>query len=73
MHRGFAIGADGQRHPKLTMVFAEQGADWVPDLLQLLDFMYETYFAHEQKRLSLKPSEYFRRQLRLVLFDQYAP
>jgi predicted TIM-barrel fold metal-dependent hydrolase len=64
-HRPFWFllwGAVFERHPKLQMVFAEQGADWVPDLLQLLDFMYETYFAHEQKRLSLKPSEYWRRQ-----------
>ena len=55
-------GAVFERHPKLKMVFAEQGADWVPDLITLLDFMYETYFAHEQKRLSLKPSEYWQRQ-----------
>jgi predicted TIM-barrel fold metal-dependent hydrolase len=64
-HRPFWFllwGAVFERHPRLQMVFAEQGADWVPDLLQLLDFMYETYFAHEQKRLSLKPSEYWRRQ-----------
>jgi len=64
-HRPFWFllwGAVFERHPKLQMVFAEQGADWVPDLLQLLDFMYETYFAHEQKRLSLKPSEYWQRQ-----------
>lgn len=64
-HRPFWFllwGAVFERHPKLQMVFAEQGADWVPDLLQLLDFMYETYFAHEKKRLSLKPSEYWRRQ-----------
>ena len=64
-HRPFWFllwGAVFERHPKLQMVFAEQGADWVPDLLQLLDFMYDTYFAHEQKRLSLKPSEYWRRQ-----------
>ncbi len=55
-------GAVFERHPKLKMVFAEQGADWVPDLITLLDFMYDTYFAHEQKRLSLKPSEYWQRQ-----------
>lgn len=55
-------GAVFERHPGLTMVFAEQGSDWVPELLELLDRMYHTMFRHEQKRLSLPPSEYWKRQ-----------
>jgi predicted TIM-barrel fold metal-dependent hydrolase len=51
-----------ERHPDLRIVFAEQGADWVPDTLRILDNMYLHMFRHEQKRLSLKPSEYWQRQ-----------
>ena len=51
-----------ERHPGLKMVFAEQGADWVPDTLRIMDNMYLHMFRHEKKRLSLKPSEYWKRQ-----------
>jgi predicted TIM-barrel fold metal-dependent hydrolase len=64
-HRPFWFliwGGVFERHPKLKMVFAEQGSDWVPELLELLDRMYHLWFRHEQKRLSVPPSEYWRRQ-----------
>jgi predicted TIM-barrel fold metal-dependent hydrolase len=64
-HRPFWFlvwGGVFERHPRLRMVFAEQGSDWVPDLLELLDRMYHTMFRHERKRLSVPPSEYWRRQ-----------
>jgi predicted TIM-barrel fold metal-dependent hydrolase len=64
-HRPFWFliwGGVFERHPRLRMVFAEQGSDWVPELLELLDRMYKTMFKHEQKRLSVPPSEYWRRQ-----------
>jgi predicted TIM-barrel fold metal-dependent hydrolase len=51
-----------ERHPGLKMVFAEQGADWVPDTVRIMDNMYLHMFRHEQKRLSLRPSEYWSRQ-----------
>ena len=44
------------------MVFAEQGSDWVPDTLQMMDNMYDRMFRHEQERLKSRPSEYWRRQ-----------
>jgi predicted TIM-barrel fold metal-dependent hydrolase len=64
-HRPFWFlvwGGVFERHPELKMVFAEQGADWVPDTTRILDNMYLHMFRHEQKRLSLKPSEYWQRQ-----------
>ena len=64
-HRPFWFliwGGVFERHPRLKMVFAEQGSDWVPELLELLDRMYHTMFRHEQKRLSVPPSEYWHRQ-----------
>ena len=51
-----------ERHPTLRIVFAEQGADWVPDTLRIMDNLYLHMFRHEQQRLSLKPSEYWQRQ-----------
>ncbi len=51
-----------ERHPELSIVFAEQGADWVPDTLRIMDNLYLHMFRHEQKRLSMKPSEYWARQ-----------
>lgn len=49
------------RHPDLRVVFAEQGAEWVPDTLRVLDAMYHGVFRHEQARLKLAPSEYWKR------------
>jgi predicted TIM-barrel fold metal-dependent hydrolase len=50
-----------ERHPNLKMVFAEQGADWVPDTLRILDNLYLYMFQHERKRLSMRPSEYWKK------------
>jgi predicted TIM-barrel fold metal-dependent hydrolase len=64
-HRPFWFlvwGGVFERHPGLTMVFAEQGADWVPDVLRRLDRIYNGLFRHEQARLPLPPSAYWERQ-----------
>lgn len=50
-----------ERNPDLKMVFVEQGADWVPDTLRIMDNMYLYMFQHEKKRLSLKPSDYWKK------------
>lgn len=56
------LGGVLERYPTLKVVFAEQGADWVPDTLRILDNIVIHMFRHERKRLSLKPSEYWQRQ-----------
>jgi predicted TIM-barrel fold metal-dependent hydrolase len=64
-HRPFWFllwGGVFENHPKLTMVFAEQGADWVPDTLRRLENMYRGLFRDERKRLPLSPTEYWERQ-----------
>jgi predicted TIM-barrel fold metal-dependent hydrolase len=57
-----------ERHPKLKVAVTESTSIWVPELLALLDFRYEDtpysaklgdYTSH----LSMKPSEYFRRNV----------
>jgi len=50
-----------ERNPDLKMVFVEQGADWVPDTLRIMDNMYLYMFQHEKQRLSLKPSDYWKK------------
>ena len=75
-HRALAhliVSAALEKHPKLQLVFTEQGTAWIPDELMRLD-----YFFHRMRtavgsqehvwgkpvtdRLSLSPSEYFARQ-----------
>ncbi len=57
-----------ERFPKLKVAITEGTCVWVPEMLQLLDFRYEeTHFAAKlgdyRSHLSMKPSEYFRRNV----------
>ena len=51
-----------ERHPELRVAFLEGNCGWVPFLLWRLDEHYEVTFRRPDSALSLKPSEYFRRQ-----------
>ena len=55
-----------ERFPRLMFGVIEQGATWVPGLMRQLDSALEAFGRHEDRlrRLSLKPSEYIRRQVR---------
>jgi predicted TIM-barrel fold metal-dependent hydrolase len=53
-----------ERHPDLRVVFTEQGADWVPEVVGKMDFTATGRIwrsAHENPMPHL-PSEYFHRQ-----------
>jgi len=59
-----------ERYPTLKFSIVEGAIDWVPDFLRTLDVRYTTspqaqklgdYISH----LSMKPSDYFRRNVRL--------
>jgi predicted TIM-barrel fold metal-dependent hydrolase len=50
-----------ERHPRLRVAFLECGAGWVPYYLHRLDEHLEV-FGYPNARLSMKPSEYFKRQ-----------
>ena len=53
-----------ERHPKLTVVMAEQGSAWIVPLLRAWDGQYRRpMFKHLISGLSLQPSEYFARQI----------
>ncbi|WP_119419891.1 amidohydrolase family protein [Desertibaculum subflavum] len=57
-----------ERFPKLKFGVIEQGSVWVPGLMRQLDSAHEAFARHEERlrKLSLKPSEYIRRQLRVT-------
>jgi predicted TIM-barrel fold metal-dependent hydrolase len=50
------------RHPNLKLVFTEQFADWVPDVLWRMDSIQDRFGAHANPKLDLRPSEYWHRQ-----------
>ena len=55
-----------ERHPKLMFGVIEQGAGWLPSWMRYLDSAHAAFARMEERlqRLSLKPSEYVRRQVR---------
>ena len=59
-----------ERFPKLKVAITEGTAVWVPEYLALLDFRFaESHYAQKlgdyRSHLSMKPSEYFARNVRL--------
>ncbi len=57
-----------ERFPDLRVAITESTCVWVPETLQLLDFRYEeTHYAAKlgdyRSHLSMKPSDYFRRNV----------
>ena len=51
------------RYPKLQVASVESGLGWIPFLLEGLDYEIGECAPHISDHLSLKPSEYFRRQV----------
>jgi predicted TIM-barrel fold metal-dependent hydrolase len=52
-----------ERHPKLNVVSVESGIGWIPFLLEGLDYEVSETAPHIGEVLSMKPSEYFKRQV----------
>ena len=55
------MGGVCERFPDLKLLFLESGGGWVPTQLERMDEQVEA-FPLERRKLSLLPSEYFRRQ-----------
>ncbi len=56
-----------ERFPNLRVAFLEGNCSWAPFLLWRLDEHYEWRHEYEGQNLSMKPSEYFRRQCYLSI------
>jgi predicted TIM-barrel fold metal-dependent hydrolase len=56
------------RFPDLRVGVIEQGAIWVPSWLRQMESAFEAFGRHEERlrRLTLRPSEYVRRQVRFT-------
>ena len=57
-----------ERFPKLKLGIIELGAAWVPGYMRQLDSAHDAFARHEERlqALSLLPSEYLRRQVRVT-------
>jgi predicted TIM-barrel fold metal-dependent hydrolase len=76
-HRAFThllVSGAFERHPDLRLVLTEQGTAWLPDELMRLDYFFDRFASAQGsqemvwggpiiERMSLKPSEYFARQV----------
>ncbi len=64
----FVIDGVFERFPDLRLGVIEQGATWFPGLLRTLDSAAEAFRKNEERlqRLTLRPSEYLRRQVRVT-------
>jgi predicted TIM-barrel fold metal-dependent hydrolase len=57
-----------ERFPRLRVGVIEQGAIWVPSWLRQMEAAVEAFTRHEERirALSLRPTEYVRRQVRFT-------
>ncbi len=57
-----------ERHPRLKVGVMEQGASWLPSFMRYLDSAFDAFRKREDRlqNLSLLPSEYVRRQIRVT-------
>ena len=57
-----------ERFPELRIGVIEQGAIWVPSWMRQMESAFEAFARHEERlqALSLRPSEYVRRQVRFT-------
>jgi len=61
-----------ERHPKLNVVSVESGLGWIPFLLEGLDYEVSETAPHIGEILSMKPSEYFKRQVYVCYWFEQA-
>jgi predicted TIM-barrel fold metal-dependent hydrolase len=57
-----------EQHPKLMFGVIEQGASWMPGWMRFLDSAADAFRRNEERlqKLSLRPSDYVRRQIRVT-------
>jgi predicted TIM-barrel fold metal-dependent hydrolase len=52
-----------ERHPTLKLVSVESGIGWLPFVMEAMDWQLNETASSAREYLSLKPSEYFKRQI----------
>lgn len=52
-----------EKHPKLKFVSVESGVGWIPFVLEAVDYQAAGASSKSTSHLSMRPSEYFRRQV----------
>ena len=59
-----------ERFPELKLGVIELGAAWLPSFMRQLEAAFDAFERHEQRlqTLSLRPSDYVRRQVRVTPF-----
>jgi predicted TIM-barrel fold metal-dependent hydrolase len=62
------LGGVFERHPRLRVGVVESGASWVASWCDRMDTLAATTSQYLSRQLSLKPSEYVRRQVRVAPF-----
>jgi predicted TIM-barrel fold metal-dependent hydrolase len=63
-----------ERFPELKVVSVESGIGWIPFMLEALDYEWSETASHEEQKLSMPPSEYFKRQIYgCFWFEKTAP
>jgi predicted TIM-barrel fold metal-dependent hydrolase len=61
-----------ERHPRIKFVSSEGGIGWVPSFMERADAVYKKHRYWLQSELTMKPSEYFRRQCYVAFIDDIA-
>ncbi len=63
-----------ERFPKVKVVSVESGIGWIPFMLEALDYEWEETDSQAECKLSMPPSEYFKRQVYgSFWFEKVAP
>ncbi len=57
-----------ERHPDLKIGVIEQGAIWLPSWMRQMESAFDAFERHEERirQLSMRPSDYVRRQIRVT-------
>ncbi|MCS6927035.1 MAG: amidohydrolase [Candidatus Binatia bacterium] len=66
----FVLGGVLERFPKLTIVSAENDVAWMPYLMWRMDMIHGRLGALTNTKLSLKPSEYIKRQVYATFINE---
>ena len=66
----FALGGVLERFPKLTIISAENDVAWLPYFMWRMDMIYSRIGGLAGAKLSMKPSEYIKRQVYATFINE---